>query len=109
MPVLTDGSRNFRRAVFVLAQKNELSFADGLCVVMPWVMEPVNTHLNCAIALLVIDQNRLWNEFSGHFGADIVLYTIGQSLFTDCHSTLIVVKLHIFGEIVADVSKSEQL
>jgi len=63
--VVTDGSRNFPRVVFVLPRKNELPFAEGPCVVMLWVMEAVNTHLNRAIALHVIDMHRPWNEFSG--------------------------------------------
>src|SRR5260221_4387566 len=96
--VVTDGPRDFPGAVFALPQMNELSLADWLRVVMPRVVEAVNTHLNRAIAPHGIDLQTAWNEFSGHFAADILLYAIGQFLFAKCHSTLIVKKLHIVGK-----------
>jgi hypothetical protein len=51
---------------------NELPLT-RLCVVVPRVMEAVNTHLNSAIALHEIDLQTAWNEFPGHSAADILL------------------------------------
>src|ERR1700732_5405124 len=95
MVVITDDPCNFPCAVFVLPKMNELPLANLLRVVMSRVVEAVNAHLNRAIALHVIDLQSPWNEFPGHFATDILLYTIGQFLFPECHSTLIVIKLHI--------------
>jgi hypothetical protein len=44
---------------------NELRFANWLCVVMPRVVEAVNTHFHRAIALHVIHLQRAWDEFPG--------------------------------------------
>src|SRR6266404_6676902 len=93
--VVTDDPRNLPRAVFVLPQMNELPLADCLCVVMSRVMEAVNTHLDRAIALHVINLQTAWNEFPGHFAADVLLYALGYFLFAEGYSTLIVIKLHV--------------
>ena len=53
--VVADDSRNFPRAVFVLPQVNEFSFADWLGILVAWVVEAVNTHFDCAVAFHVMD------------------------------------------------------
>src|ERR1700730_14860655 len=77
---------------------NELPLANRLCVVMARVVEAVNAHLDCAITLHMMNLQSPWNEFAGHFAANILLYTVGQVLFAACHSALIVIKLHIVGK-----------
>src|SRR5229473_1027400 len=78
MVVVTDDSRDFPCAVFVLPQMNESPFPNWHCILVPRVVEAVNPHLNRAIALHVMDLQCPWNEFSSHFAADILLYAFGQ-------------------------------
>jgi len=53
--VVADGPGDFPRAVFVLPQVNEFSFADWLGILVAWVVEAVNTHFDCAVAFHVMD------------------------------------------------------
>ncbi len=75
----------------------------------PGLVEAVNTHLNRAIPLHVIDLQTTWNEFSGHFAADILLYAIRQFLFAKGHSTLIVKKSTSSVKNAANFCKSQRL
>ena len=96
--VVTDDPGNFPRAVFVSPQLNELPFPNWFCVIMPRVVEAMNTHLYRTIALHVIHLYCPRQEFPGHFAADILPYASDQIFFTQCYSTLIVIKLHIVGD-----------
>ena len=77
---------------------NELAFANSFCIVMPGVVEAVNAHLHCSIALHGVDLQGSWNQFAGHFAADILLDGVGQSDFAEGHSALIVIKLNVVDE-----------
>src|SRR5205814_10442100 len=71
--VITDDPCNFPRAIFVLPQMNKFPFAHWLRVVVPRMVETVNTHLHRAIAFQMINLQRPWNDFASHFSADVVL------------------------------------
>jgi hypothetical protein len=98
MVVVNDHPRNFPGAVAVLPQRNKLSFFSWLGVLVPRVVKAVNSHLERAKALHAIHLHRSWNEFPSHFAAGILSNAIGQCRFTKCQATLIVIKLHVFGE-----------
>src|SRR3984957_20846963 len=95
--VVADDAGNFPGAVFVLPQMNELAFAHSFGIVMPGVVEAVNAHPHCSIALHGVDLEGSWDQFAGHLAADILLDGVGQSGFAEGDSALIVIKLHIVG------------
>ena len=95
MVVVADDPGNFPCAVFVLPQMNELSLADRFCIIMARVVETVNTHLNRAVALHVMDLQTAWNELPGHFAADIVLDGFCQRRSAKRVSSFVVIELHI--------------
>jgi hypothetical protein len=93
--VVADDPRNFPCAVFVLPEMNEFAFTDALGFLMSRVVETMDAHLDCAIALHVIHLQSPWNEFAGRFAADILLDAVGQCGLAEGETTLIVVKLDI--------------
>src|SRR5262249_18009994 len=77
MVVVTDDPCDFPCAVFVLPEMNKFCLTHRLGIIVPGVVEAVNTHFDCAIAFHVVDLQAAWHEFTGYFAADIVLQAIG--------------------------------
>ena len=61
-------------------------------------MKPVNTDLHGAVAFHMVDLQRPRDELAGHFATDIVFYALGQFLFAERHTALVVIELHIVSQ-----------
>ena len=81
MMVEADDTGDLPSSILVfLPEVNELGLANWLYIVLSGVTEAVHTNFYRAIVGNRIDLKRPWNEFSGHFPADIVLDTFNRSL-----------------------------
>src|ERR1051325_1859622 len=95
MMVITDGPRNLPSPILVLPQMNKPPLADSFRVFMSGMMEPVHATLEHPVSLHVEDLQRPRHQLPCSLSADILLHTLAQSRPTQCHSPLIVIKLHI--------------
>ena len=77
---------------------NELAFADSDGVFVARMVKAVNTDLERAVSLHVIDLQRPGNEFARGSAANVFLYAFGEGGVAKSDSALIVVKLHAVGD-----------
>jgi hypothetical protein len=78
MVVKADGAGNLPNAISVLPQRNELCFSHF--IVVPGVLETMNTDLHSAIVGNRIDLQCSSHKWSHYFAADVVPYAVEKCL-----------------------------
>ena len=78
--IIANHSCDLPGTLLVLPEVNKLCLTRRLCVLPPWMVKAVNTHLNRAITIHGIHLERSWNELSAHLAADVVLDARDQAL-----------------------------
>src|SRR5215467_4017612 len=98
MMVVADDAGDFPGAIFVLPEVNKAGLAYAFGVLMPGVMETVDTHFDRTISLHVVDLQCSGDEFARRFAANVFLYAVCERHLTESDAALIVVELDIVGK-----------
>src|SRR3982074_955047 len=99
MVVEADDTGDLPPSILVfLPEVNELGLANWLYIVLSGVTEAVHTNFYRAIVGNRIDLECHWNEFSGHFPADVVLDAFNRSLPGTAEAPYVMIKLQIVGQ-----------
>src|SRR3984893_6284595 len=96
MMVEADDTGDLPSSILVfLPEVNELGLANRLPIVRSGVVEAVHTNFYRAVVGNRIDLKCPWNEFSGHFPADVVLDAFSRRLPGTAEADYVMIKLQI--------------